>query len=274
MTMNNKVSPILARCDSSFDDPGSSAASGISTSVQRRSLAVRAVRTDEIDLPLGRSNAMLVRIVRSIRDRSCRTLQRSTLPTRRDLGLLNQRYFRRRGPSEPEARRNSLPVCHRHSLCFAVAVGLSDAERPLFAARRLASTRVSSLSTQTVSSRSGTSVREIWTHTCVASQAGSPRRHVLGDGHVCGRSLLLSDRVRRTQSTPSRTRRWATGLRHPLGEIFRFGNRGSIRVHCWSVSNGLFLAMATPFARHDHVEYRACAGARLYQGTSPYRRWS
>lgn len=263
---NDEPAEVVEPGERSFNLPASAVASQRPAVLCGGTPAALAMRADQLDPSPSQPLAMRIRVIGPVRGQSFRLALSTTLVMRLHArfiqGGLQQRHLRRRGRCQTEADRNSPAVRHHHALCALAAFGFSDTIAPFFAGKKLASTNASSQSSQPAWSRSARKVRQISTHTPCSSQSRRRRQHVLGDGYRSGRSCHLAP-LRRIQRMPSTTRRLSIRLRPPLGDCTGCGSSGSIRAHCWSVSNGrAFRAItATPFARNDHRLYKLKPGA-------------
>jgi hypothetical protein len=78
-----------------------------------------------------------------------------------------------------------------------------------------------------------------------SSQSRKRRQHVDGEGNSLGKSCQRAP-LRKIHKMPSSTLRFAAGGRPPRGRFRGRGSRGSIFVHCASVSIRLYRRIRPP----------------------------
>jgi hypothetical protein len=160
---------------------------------------------------------------------------------------LDQSDFIWCGRGKEHSQRNTLAVCHHHKLRTLSAFRLADACAPFFAGKNVPSAKVSYQRRRRLTSSSASSARHAFNQIPCSSQSCNRRQHVLGEGNRLGRSFQRAP-LRNTQRMPSNTRRFAIGVRPPLGDGFGSGNNGAIFAHCRSVSSDCSRAIGkSPF---------------------------
>jgi len=235
-----------------LDLPAAFVASKPASVLERRPCSVFAVRGDEVD-PLGpEAFAQGVAVGCLVVDQAIGLPPRSpaTLPWNLHVRerFLDERDLRGRGRRQAKSQRNTFAIRHHQTLRSLAPLGFSDGGAPFFAAKKLASAKLSSQSSQPRSSSSARNFRQTFSQVPSSSQRFKRRQQVLGLGRSAGRSLQRAP-VFRTQRIPSKTSRVSAQGRPPLRLWGSSGNNGSSFPHIASVTNlsrraiGLYLRL-------------------------------
>lgn len=143
--------------------------------------------------------------------------------------------FCRRCTFQPSSQRKTLTVDQYHPLRTLAPLGFSDPVAPFFAVAKLPSMNASLQSSRPLRFSSPRNVRQIVSQTSFCSQFCNLRQHVEGEGYSLGRSCHLAP-LRAIHRIPSSTWRLSAQGRPPRFPRRSLGNRGSIFLHCRSVS--------------------------------------
>lgn len=226
----NKETPKVAEpCKSSFYLPTFAIAAECATVLGGRACASTPVRADQLDVLLLKPGAKAIAVVGPISNQTARAM--------REQQALNygrrEGDFRRGRTGEVASQRNTFAVDHHHPLRTFAALGFADAQAPLFAGAKLASTKASLQSSFCFALSRCRKVRQTSSQMPSCSQSCSRRQQVLALGYFSGRSRQRAP-LRSTQRMPSSTARLSAQGRPRL---FSFGRSGSICFHCSSDRN-------------------------------------
>ena len=220
-----------------FDFPTLAVTPQFPSVVERRLLAVLAMRTDQHDAALQQPPAQAVAVAAPVGNDAQGSLAGPAAFLRSgnlSQGAFGQRHFRRAGADQLASQRNTRAVDHHHPLRALAALGFADAEAPFFAGAKLASRKLSSQSKVPRVSSSERNARQTLSQTPCFSQRAKRRQQVPGLGYSLGRSRQRAP-VLSTQRMPSNTRRLSAQGRPRL---LSRGSNGWIFFHCSSDRNG------------------------------------
>lgn len=191
-------------------------------------LAVRDQKTDPSFLePLSSRIA----VVGLVPDQSLGSYPWPARPSFRDSDLskrsIKERDLSRRGRVGMASERNTLAIGQHHALRPLSPRGLPDCRAPLFAGKKLASTKTSSQSRMPSWSSTERKARHISLRTSSSYHSLKRRQQVDECGYRSGRSLHLAP-VFRTQRIPSNTNRSSALGRPPFSFLDFFGIRGAL----------------------------------------------
>jgi hypothetical protein len=131
--------------------------------------------------------------------------------------------------------RKTMAVCHRHELRTFAPLGRSHCEAPFFATTKVPSMKHSDRSSLPRLRKSSANTSNTVLNVPDATHCWNRRWQVWYEGKRPGRSAQGAP-VRRIQKMPFNTARSSRRGRPRPSARTAFGNRGSIRLHCSSVS--------------------------------------
>ena len=199
--------------------------------------AVRAMRSEQLDVDARERGAEFVGVVRLVRDDALRPARGIITCELRYFfdGRLRERRFAFVRSGELNSDRKTLADDQNSKLRSLSPLGEADCVAPFFALTKVASRNVSSHSRRPFSSRAPSTARQTSFQTSRSSHIRSRRQHVAYPGNSLGNAFHCAP-VFRIQRMPSRHSR---SLRHgrPRPSLRRgsAGKCGSIRAHCSSV---------------------------------------
>lgn len=161
----------------------------------------------------------------------------ATTPLRyfdRGQGRRGQCVFMRARTRHMQSDRQSLTVGHHHHFRALADFGLADAGAPFFAGTKLPSRNARVHSSWLRVSRWLGSARQMYSRVPSADHCRRRRQHVTGEPYARGRSSQAQPALS-TYRMPFKVVR--SSARGRPGPPRRFGSKGSITVHCWSVSS-------------------------------------
>jgi hypothetical protein len=232
-----------------LNDPSRAVSSPHPLLLSSLALPVTSMRREQNDASLFQAFPQRITVVGFVGNHSFGPCFRSSRPCARHSngvqGSFCKLYFRWRGRFKEASQRNTLAIDHHHPLRSLAPLGFSDSRAPFFAGTKLPSMKVSSQSRSPRWSSCERKALHISTQTPSSSHFFSRRQQVAGLGYLSGRSLHLAP-VRATHKMPSNTKRSSALRRPPFGLRVSGGNKGSIRLHCSSVSSCVRFLIGLP----------------------------
>jgi|WetSurMetagenome_2_1015567.scaffolds.fasta_scaffold110847_3 hypothetical protein len=228
------------------------------------SLVVAPVRANQFDASFRQTLTKRVTIITLVGNKTPGIFSRSASAFTMYRDII-QRFFQQRTlvrgrRVQVVSQRNTLAVDHHHPLRSLAAFGLSDALPPFLAGAKLPSANASLQSSWPRWSSSERKARHALSHTSCSSQSRSLLQHVEELGYISGKSDHGAP-VRNIHNIPSNTFLSSAHGLPPRFDRLCFGSKGSILLHCASVSFQRFLVIEkTPFDDQVYISlYRAQA---------------
>jgi hypothetical protein len=224
--------------------------------LQGWSLAVFAVRTNQINPPLGQTLAQRVRITCLVINQPLGSLPGTPTATsghsNRLQSRLDQLHLGWGRRCQEVSQRNTFAVDHHHPLRAFAPLRFPDTAPPFFAGAKLPSAKASDQSSWPRLSSCSRKARQALSQMSCSSQSRKRRQQVLGDGYRVGRSFQRAP-VRKIHKIPSKQGRFGIGFGPPQGDAFGAGNKGAIFSHCSSVSSEVSLAIFCLLSMADYT---------------------